>query len=251
MKKIYNILCLFILSFLIGNASVKAASASVSVSAPSGTIIAGRTFQVTVTVSSNVAIANWEYTLGYDSSKLDLIDGSAYVMDLTTKTSVTSMQYKYTFRAKASGNASIYIQSAAVNSWDGGIGVSKGSRSVTIRTQAEIEASYSKNNYLSSLAVDGVELSPGFNKDTLEYTVEMEPGTTMANIVGTVEDRTASVEGLGQREVAEGANRFEIKVTAQNGNVRTYVVTINVKEFNPIEVDVDGKKLKVVRKKLI
>lgn len=226
--------------------TVKAASASVSVQSSASMIIVGRTFNVTVTVSSDVALANWEYTLAYDNSKLELVSGTPYIMDMVTTTNVKSRSYQYTFRAKASGSANIYIQSAAVLSWDGAIGVSKGSRTVTLKTQQEIEASYSKNNYLSSLGVEGKEFA--FDKDTLEYTVEMEPGTTTINLVGAVEDRTASVDGLGEKEVGEGANRFEVKVTAQNGNVRTYVVLVNVKEYNPITVEVDGKSYRVVRK---
>lgn len=243
------ILCLS-LFFLCICGTVKAASANVSVQSSSSMVVVGRTFNVTVTVSSSVALANWEYTLAYDTSKLDLVSGTPYVMDMVTATNVTSRSYNYTFRAKASGNANIYIQSAVVNGlYDGGLAVNRGSHSVTLKTQAEIEASYSKNNYLASLGVDGVALSPEFNREVLEYTVEMEPGTTQINLVGAVEDRTATLEGIGPKEVAEGANRFEVKVTAQNGNVRTYVVIINVKEYNPIEVEVNGKKYRVVRKR--
>ncbi len=245
-----HILLCISLFFLCICGTVKAASANVTVQSSSSMVVVGRTFNVTVTVSSNVALANWEYTLAYDSSKLDLVSGTPYVMDMVTATNVTTRSYNYTFRAKASGNANIYIQSAVVNGlYDGGLSVNRGSRSVTLKTQAEIEASYSKNNYLASLGVEGVGLSPEFNREVLEYTVEMEPGTTAINLVGSVEDRTATLEGVGPKEVAEGANRFEVKVTAQNGNVRTYVVVVNVKEYNPIEAEVNGKKYRVVRKR--
>lgn len=250
MKKICNILCLLVLSFLIGNASVKAASANIAITSSASTVIVGRTFNVSVTVSSDVVLGNWEYTLGYDSSKLDLISGNAYVMEFDMSQSLRKKTYNYTFRAKGSGTGKIYIQSALVNGLvEGGLATTKGSRSIILKTQAEIEASYSKNNYLSSLGVEGMSLSPNFNKDTLEYTVEMEPGTTKVKLNGAVEDKTASVEGLGEKEVSEGANRFEVKVTAQNGNIRTYLVIVNVKEYNPIEVEVNGKTLKVVRKR--
>lgn len=238
------------LFFLCICGTVKAASANVSVQTSSSMVVVGRTFNVTVTVSSNVALANWEYTLAYDTSKLDLVSGTPYIMDMVTATNVTSRSYNYTFRAKASGTANVYIQSAVVNGlYDGGLSVNRGSRSVTLKTQAEIEASYSKNNYLASLGVEGVGLSSEFNREVLEYTVEMEPGTTAINLVGSVEDGTATLEGIGPKEVAEGANRFEVKVTAQNGNVRTYVVVVNVKEYNPIEAEVSGKKYRVVRKR--
>ncbi len=254
-KNIYkHILVCFSLFFLCICGTVKAASANVSVQTSSSMIIVGRTFNVTVTVSGDIpsddGLANWEYSLAYDTSKLDLVSGKAYVMETDLSGTLKNKSYNYTFRAKASGNANIYIQSATVNALKSkGLAVNRGSRSVTLKTQAEIEASYSKNNYLASLGVEGVGLSPEFNREVLEYTVEMEPGTTAINLVGSVEDRTATLEGVGPKEVAEGANRFEVKVTAQNGNVRTYVVVVNVKEYNPIEVEVSGKKYRVVRKR--
>ena len=122
-------------------------------------------------------------------------------------------------------------------------------RTVQITVKSQPIVVLSSNNYLSSLGVEGVGISPEFNRDTLEYTVEMEPGTTRVNLVGSVEDGTARVEGFGEREVNEGANRFEINVIAQNGNVRTYVVVVNVKEYNPIPAEVDGKSYTVVRKR--
>lgn len=250
-KKICSgiILCFTILCFCCCGV-IKAASSSITVQTSASNIIVGRTFNVTVTVSSDVVLANWEYTLAYDSSKLDLVSGKPYVMETDLSGGLKRKSYNYTFRAKASGNANIYIQSAVVNGlYDGGLSINRGSRTVTLKTQQEIEASYSRNNYLSSFGVDGVELSPAFNKDTLEYNVEMVPGTTRINITGAVEDRTATVEGLGEKEVGEGVNHFEIKVTAQNGNVRTYVVLVNVKEYNPINVDVNGKSYRVVRKR--
>ena len=242
---IFTILCFSLCG------SIKAASASISVQSSSSMVIVGRTFNVTVTVSSDVALANWEYTLAYDTSRLELVSGKPYIMDMDLSGSLKKKSYNYSFRAKASGSANIYVQSAVVNALnEGGLGVSKGSRTVTLKTQQEIEASYSKNNYLSSLGVDGIEqMTPVFNKENLEYSVTLEPGTTTANIIGSVEDNTARIEGLGLKEVGEGANRFEIKVTAQNGNVRTYIVTIHVKEYNPIEVEVDGILYKVVRKR--
>jgi len=116
-------------------------------------------------------------------------------------------------------------------------------------TQAELEATYSKNNYLKSLSIEGVTLTPEFNKETLEYSVELEPETTSIKINATKEDGTASITGDGEVQVSEGDNKIEISVTAQNGNVRKYIINAKVKELSPIEVEIDGKKYTVIRKR--
>ena len=105
-----------------------------------------------------------------------------------------------------------------------------------------------------SITIDGgelnpnVTLNPAFNKDTLEYSIELEPNTTEISVNATKEDGTASISGLGTITVSEGANKIEIKVTAQKGNTKTYIINATVKELEPINVTVDGKDYVVVRK---
>lgn len=224
-------------------------AASVSVYSRSNNVIVGNNVTVTVTVSADAEA--WDFSVGYDTSKLRVVSSNLEAgMRSASASSLHSRSYSITFKAIASGNASVYINDAALyDNNSSSLGVSKGSKTFTLRTQAEIEASYSKNNYLAALSVDGVELSPTFNRDVMEYSVELEPETASLNVNASVADSTASVIGVGAHALVEGSNRIEVIVTAQNGTTRTYVINANVKEFNPIEVDVDGKKLKVVRKK--
>ena len=46
-----------------------------------------------------------------------------------------------------------------------------------------------------------------------------------------------------------GENLITVKVTAENGNVRTYVIKAIVEEPNPIKVTIDNKEYTIVRKK--
>jgi hypothetical protein len=226
----------------------KVDAASVSVSSNSSYITVGNTFTVSITVSSDVEA--WDFSIGYDTSKLRVVNSGLENSMRSVNTAYNhSRSYSITFKATASGNASVYVSDAALASGSSYLSATKGSKTFTLRTQEEIEASYSKNNYLSSLSVDGVELSPSFDKDTSEYTVELEPETTKINVNAGVADSTASVSGAGEKEVTDGDNRIEIVVTAQNGTTRTYVINATVKEYDPITVDVDGKDYTVIRKK--
>ena len=44
-------------------------------------------------------------------------------------------------------------------------------------------------------------------------------------------------------------NHHEVKVTAENGSVKTYVINVIVKKYNPIEVKIGDETYTVVRKK--
>lgn len=242
MKK-YSYLLILLFGFYLSINNVKAASISVT---SSNTTVVGNNITVNITLSNDVEA--WDFIVGYDSSKLRLISSNLESTTHSVSTSTLnkgSRNYSITFRAISSGTASVSITSADCAN----VTCSKGSKSITIRTQAEIEAAYSKNNNLSALSVDGYTLDKEFNQSVTEYSVSLEPETTSININAQVADRTASISGAGTREVTDGDNRLEIVVTAENGTTKTYVINANVKEYDPIEVKVKDQSYTVVRKK--
>lgn len=252
MKKLYKkmltgaFILLFV--FLFKMPWAQAASCRISVSAPS-TVVVGQSFTVTVSVSSSAALGSWEYTLSYDSSKVRYSSGTLHVVEYGNG-SKTSASYSYTFTALTSGTATFTPVNASVLDWTSTNEClsSTGSDSVTMKTQAEIEASYSKNNNLSSLSVEGAELSPSFSASTLEYEATLPVDTTKATISASAADSTATVSGTGEIEVSDGLNKIEVVVTAQNGDQKTYVINLTVEEHDPIEVKVGGKTYTIVRK---
>ncbi len=106
----------------------------------------------------------------------------------------------------------------------------------------------SSNNNLSSITIENVQLTPEFNKDNLEYKAVVEGNVEKVNIQAELEDGKASIEGLGEKELIEGVNRFELKVRAENDDEKVYVVEITRKEKNPIEVVINKKKYTVFKK---
>ena len=235
--------------------NVKAANATISVSGNNSAIV-GNTITVTVTLSSASSLGSWDFTVGYDTSKLRLTysdaESSQRAVGYASGAGQTSKTYTFKFKTLASGNANIYINSAEVYGWDRNLmSVTKGSKSISLKTQQEIQASYSKNNYLKSLSVEGYDLTPEFNKEKLEYSLELDSTIEKININASVEDKTASVTGTGEKELIEGENIIDIIVTAQNGNTRKYIIKANVKELNPINVKIDGKNYTVVKRKKV
>ena len=253
MKKLYKkiltgaFILLFAFIFKIDN--VSAASCRIGVSAPSSVVV-GQSFKVTVTVAGSASIGSWEYTLSYDSSKVRLNSGTLHVVDYGNG-SKSSSSYSYSFTALQSGSATFKPVNASVLDYASTNEClsSTGSASVSMKSQSEIEASYSRNNNLSSLSVEGADLSPSFNKDITEYQATLPVDTTKAKIIATAQDSKASVTGAGEVDVVDGVNKIEIIVTAEHGEKKKYVVNLTVQELDPVKVKVDGKTYTVVRKK--
>ncbi len=253
MKKFY-LLFLGVLAIFIFSPDVFAASSSVSVKASSKTVVVGSTTKVTVTVSSS-DLGAWEYCISYDSSVLKLTSSTA---DANTcvkagyveKKGQTSSSETFTFKAIKSGSSKVTVKSYAIYSYSTENIMDTNASSVTIKTmtQAELESTYSTNANLKSITVDNYELIPTFNKNTQEYNVEVPNEVTSVNLSASKEDSTAQVSGVGVKELTEGDNKFEIVVTAQKGNSKTYVVNIYRKELDPIAVKIDGKDYFIVRK---
>lgn len=85
----------------------------------------------------------------------------------------------------------------------------------------------STDNFLESLEVEGYEITPEFDKQTLEYTIEKEVKEENISIKATPSNEKASIEGIGEIALKAGKNKYRIDVTAEFGTVRTYWITIN------------------------
>lgn len=217
MNKIKYILS-FILLFFVSLSFVDAASFSLSTN--KNTVVVGNTVKITVSVNGGDA-AGWEYCLNYDASVFELTSATSDTGGKCVKTGSTLTGYKtvsYTLKAKKSGSSNFSLSGAAIYNDDLAlISSSYNTIKVTAKTQAEIEASYSTNADLKSLYVEGYEISPDFNKDTLEYNLEVENNIERITIKAGKADNSASISGTGEKELTEGLNKFEIIVTAEKG----------------------------------
>lgn len=251
MKK-YILSLLAVLAMFLSPTIVFASSASASVSA-SNTVMLGNTVKVTVNLTSSSLIGSWQVSLNYDKNYLSLTsstaEGGGTYMVNSSSTGTKSKSYTFTFKTLKSGSTKVSIGSAQLYDYNtmGNMSMSLGSKTISIKTKAEIEASYSDNANLKSLSVGSYELTPAFSKGTLEYTVEVENDVENVTISASKEDGNASVSGTGDVALLEGSNRFEIVVTAQKGNTQKYVLNIIRKELEPVPVDVDGKEYILVR----
>lgn len=91
--------------------------------------------------------------------------------------------------------------------------------------------SRSNNNNLKSLSTDKATIS--FNKNTTTYNLNVDSNVNSIKINATLEDSKSSfVSGFGPRTVNlnYGNNKIEIKVKAENTNIKTYTINVNRKD---------------------
>lgn len=84
----------------------------------------------------------------------------------------------------------------------------------------------SPNYLLSGLQVEGYDLSPAFDRYTTEYNVIVGENVGSVNIGATAYDGKASISGIGSVNLNVGVNSCEVKVTAQNGTTKSYMINI-------------------------
>ena len=100
------------------------------------------------------------------------------------------------------------------------------SSSYLTTTKPEEEAK-SSNAMLSGLTVDVEGLSPEFNKDTDNYTLQVGSDVEAIQITATPEDEKATVQVQGNENLQEGENTVTITVTAEDGTTKVYTITVN------------------------
>ncbi len=244
MKKILFILGLSFLFFC--PYVVDAASISVAGTTATGTV--GGNITVKVTISEKSGLGSWEYSLDYDSSKLQLLSGNTHVVGYVDREGQTNQSYTYTFRVKGTGSTTISVVNTAIASWNEVVTSPTDSTTINLIARSEVEESYSTDNNLTSLEVEGYTLSPEFNKNTTNYSVDVDSDVTSVKVNAKASDSKASITGTGDVEVHEGANTINVVVEAENGSTKTYTIVVNVKEKDPINVKVNKDNLSVVKK---
>ena len=235
-----------------------------------GTVTQGNTFTVRFS-GSHSDTAMWNINgLYYNSNIVSNQSGFSHIA-----VDQQSFSASYTFKASNIGSTSIYLTGVDVADTGStgnqliGPGATSSACSVTVvapqtggssnktntnsngsSSKSETNANLSSNNNLSSLSIDEAKISPEFSKDVYEYTAKVSNEVEKITIHASVSDDNASVYGYGEKELVEGFNEFNIVVTAENGAEKTYKITVERVEKDPIKVKVNGTVYTVVKKEL-
>ena len=83
------------------------------------------------------------------------------------------------------------------------------------------------NNYLQSLSISGVSLTPAFNGTTTSYSAVVSNAISSVSITAKAVSGNSSVSGTGSYSLAIGNNTVKISCKSQSGDTRTYTININ------------------------
>lgn len=186
----------------------------------------------------------------------------------TPSTSSVWVEQGYqTITVKAGSSGSVTVTASPVTGFsdpDANI-YNPGSRSVTVnisspsnpstsqtkpttQTKPPVQAPVkSSNNNLSSLTTSIGELSPKFNSDTNEYSLNLPGDITSIKIDATSSDSKAKINGLGDVSLKPGNNTINITVTAENGSTKDYKINVYVDDTPQITINYKGNKIGVIR----
>jgi hypothetical protein len=233
MKKNLRFLIIIILGLIFVPFNVKA-KASVSVSASNSSIEKGNSVTFYVKVS-NVAVATISGTSSGQTN-------GCSINEKILSTSNVSKTYQTTCKSSNVGQINFTV---IVNYTDESYTTDKVTKSTTINVVKARDPD--SNNYLSSLSVDGYDINPSFNKDIMEYSLNLNSNVSEIKINGDKASKYSSLSGTGTFPVDEGPNSFEIKVVSETEIPRIYKLVVNVEDTNPIKVTIDGKEYTIIK----
>ncbi|MBQ6811578.1 MAG: cadherin-like beta sandwich domain-containing protein [Agathobacter sp.] len=99
----------------------------------------------------------------------------------------------------------------------------------------QFTASGNRNNYVSTLGVSGLQLTPTFTPDKTDYSLIVDAGVSSITVSAAPVSEKAVVNGTGVYNLIEGENIVKVYCKSQSGDTRTYTLTI----VKPVEVVTD------------
>ena len=81
------------------------------------------------------------------------------------------------------------------------------------------------NNYLQSLSVNGSYLFQSATTDT-NFNLNLDASTTSINIAASKVSNKSTISGTGSVAISQPRQTVEVKVTAENGDIRKYYINI-------------------------
>ena len=255
-KRIITFLLVFILFLNFGTINSKAA-ASVSIALSSGSVSIGGSVTATVSISGS-DISAYDIYVSYDSSVLQFVSGSGSaqvnggggtIRLVGTGAGSTSLSFT------AIGNGNCYISTSGSEVYDinyNQLEISHAGASVTVATVSDDNSSEnnstteaannntteanddstteednrSANCNLKSLQISPGKLEPAFSASTTYYFVQVDEDVTSMVVSAVAEDEKAITAVRGAGLIEPGANTVTITVTAENGAVKVYTLSV-------------------------
>ncbi len=229
MKKKISILASILITLFLGIINVHAASYNIS--AYSNITRGNSTY---LTISGNDVTGRFNIT----SSNPSVVSVSE------DRVWIENNRYSVRLSALSVGSATITVTPSGVSDSDGNY-VSLPTK--TIRITVSLPREKSNDNNLKSLSIEGFDITPEFSKDIQAYNVVVPEETKKINVKASPNESHASIKGMGEIEVTSGINIVNVVVKSETGLEKIYTINVEVKDNNPIMVNLDNKEYSLVK----
>ena len=192
--------------------------------------------------SSNIGICGVGGNISFDSDYLEFISAtgmsSPYAVSVNKNNNYKFAGIDFTlsngfssatdiitlkFKTLKTGSTTLSLANVLLNDCNNNkLSVTPVSKTITIGTPVIKDS----NNYLSALSITGYTISPAFNKNTTSYSLTVPNDVSSVTVNATKESVKATLTGTGNKSLSVGANNISVVVTAENGDKRTYTITV-------------------------
>lgn len=250
-----NLKAVFVFSFIIFFGSIFSSvdAASATISASSTNVTAGDSVSIYVNVNAaawNVHVNGTgvsDSIVGYNDDGVNQNVSKTYALNTTNPGTYTiSISGDVTDETSAnnpvSGTVTVVVNQKTQidsgndnNNQNNNNGNNNSNNNQNNNTNVEKDTR-SKNANLSSLNIEGVELSPEFNADTTTYNATVKFDVSEINVSAIPQDNKSTTVVSGNMDLVEGDNNVTITVTAENGTKKVYTIIVK-KEKNPDDLN--------------
>ena len=234
--RFFSSVCLIVLLLcVLGSVFTASAEGSLNAAVSASRVTVGENVTLTLEYSGGgAAIGSLDAQVKYDTKVLqyvsgsDGIYGSAGILTIswyaTGVTAPGSVKLTMTFKAiAAQEGTSIEVTTTALINDETQAPMGNPQKTLTVSTA---NPAASSNANLASLKPSSGTLTPKFNANTLNYTVEVPYTTTSLSLSAVAADKNAKVATSGKTALAVGKNTQVITVTAPSGATKKYTVVI-------------------------
>lgn len=248
----YGFLCLLVMAGIcLFPVTVRASSGLVQLTTTTSQVAKGDSLTVVCQVTSEDAFLDASFRISYDASILDFISGGRKVTggngmlqiaSTGNSDEVTKKTFSLQFMAKKKGttliapDGSIKVTNKAGSSFSMSsnqlvVTVTKKRKPVATAAPSKIpevtpEPVLSKENRLKSLSVSAFDFSPAFTPEGKDYTATVDANTDTLYFTYVPQDEKARVRIQGNENLTTGENMVTVAVTAENGSVNEYKITV-------------------------
>ena len=243
-RRIYQTLlfCLFImLGGFLNISNTSAASANIEITTDESQVIVGDTVYVYINISSDSMFGDVEANLTYDEEILEykgsvsFVTGSSgflRIADINLSEGADNRKYALEFQALKVGKSVIEFSGPVMVYDESVMPMSVFLDSFELEVKATQIAS--NNTSLASLRISPGQLTPEFDKNVYEYSVNVAYDVDRLVVVALPENDKASIRITGNESLEEGENKVIVSVIAEAENIIEYTIDV-IKDIAPEE----------------